>query len=137
MSGGLQCRCVPSVCPAKFHETAELAAPWPEFRRVPFRCVPIGKNTGAHRRGRERAPRLPAVPSVTEHTRAHRDTPGIPRLARSEPMPDPAPSCCRLLIHLLHLTDVDARSDSVIKTYSRNVMLKCCYVLKPLEVVHV
>jgi hypothetical protein len=137
MSCCLQCRCVPSVCPAKFHETAKLAAPWPDFRCVRFRCAPLGKNTGAHRRGRERAPRLPAVPIVMGHTRAHRDTPGIPRVARSEPMPDPAPSWCRLLSHLLHLTDVYARSESVIKTYSRNVMLKCCYVLKPLEDVHV
>jgi hypothetical protein len=76
MSCCLQSRCVPSVCPTKFHETAELAAPWPVFRCARFRCVPLGKNTGAHRRGRERAPRLPAVPSVTGHTGAHRGTPG-------------------------------------------------------------
>jgi hypothetical protein len=68
-------RCVPSLCPEINLESVKTSTPYGEFRCVPFRCVPIEQNTGAHRRGRERAPRLPAVPRVTGHTRTHRGTP--------------------------------------------------------------
>jgi len=69
-------RCVPSPCPEIVAGWAETSVLDRKFWCVPIRCVPIGKSTGAHRRGRKRAP--PASPLCPES----RDTPGHTRTHR-------------------------------------------------------